>query len=112
MLSGARRIAREKPLLKAYVCYSKGRQRRRLLRQQAAARLRCQDRAQHPRGVFLDDLSSFSSGGDSSNSGSESSSDDWDNILGPDWRFGNHLEARFLKRVEAPPEALQRFNGA
>ncbi|KAF8164395.1 hypothetical protein K438DRAFT_1775547 [Mycena galopus ATCC 62051] len=26
--------------------------------------------------------------------------------------FGNHLEARFLKRVEAPPEALQCFNGA
>ncbi|KAJ6487020.1 hypothetical protein C8R45DRAFT_1098261 [Mycena sanguinolenta] len=91
MLSRARRIAREKALLKACVRYNKGRQQRHLLHQQAAARLRRQDRAENPRGVTLDDLSSLSSG-DSSDSGSDSSSrDDWDNILGADWRFAGDL---------------------
>ncbi|KAJ6526169.1 hypothetical protein DFH09DRAFT_1328700 [Mycena vulgaris] len=87
MPPGARRAAREKALLKAYVRNNKGRQRRQLLRQRAAARIRRENPTGNTTHDYLDLLSSISSGNDSDSSSEDSSSgNDWADILGADWR--------------------------
>jgi hypothetical protein len=90
-----RRAAREKALLKAYVRYNKGRQRRIFLRRRAAARLRRQNHVESLRyacHAATDSLSSLSSGNIlDTDSQDSSSSDDWADILGEDWRFASDL---------------------
>ncbi|KAF7348135.1 hypothetical protein MSAN_01766300 [Mycena sanguinolenta] len=93
MPSKTRRPAREKALLKAYVRYNNGRQRRELERRHAASRLLSQNRQEKSQDRSLDDFSSLSSD-DSSESESDSdrsSGDDWVDILGPDWRFASDM---------------------
>jgi hypothetical protein len=92
MPPGARRVAREKALLKAYVRHNKGRQRRIILRRRAAARLHQETRLGNPRHLDLDDLSSLSSATSSDSDSDETSSgDDWSDILDPNWRFGSDI---------------------
>jgi hypothetical protein len=94
MAPPARRVAREKALFKAYVRNNKGRQRRNLLRQRAAARVRRENRIPHENHDLA--LSSMSSGESLESDSDESSSgdsDSWSEILGADWRLaGDFLD--------------------